>query len=202
MEIRDRIIACSIELFTKSGIRFVTMDQIAAELGISKRTLYEIFHDKDNLLKQCLEVMVEQGNTEMQEVLNNSKNTIEALYLIGQHGEKKRATINHLFFDDIEKLYPDFRKIFTRRKTVANDSISYKIIKKGIVEGIFRKEINLEIVDTFLHEMMRICHNKELFPEYTGTKEIVKNIVIPYFRGISTEKGQVLIDRHFPLNEG
>ena len=95
METKDRIICKSIELFTQWGIRFVTMNQIAGETGISKRTLYEVFKDKDDLLKQCIEQMAEQNAIEMEKIINASDNTIEALYLIGQHGERKKYINGH-----------------------------------------------------------------------------------------------------------
>ncbi len=199
METKERIIIRSIELFTKSGIRYVTMDQIAGEAGTSKRTLYEIFRDKDDLLQQCIEKMAERNEAEMEQIIGASNNTIEALYLIGQHAEKKKSSVNHLFFEDIEKLYPDLRKLFIKKGRSGEYPISYRILKKGIDEGIFRKEINLEIVDIFVHEMMKICHNSQLFPENIETPEIVKNIVIPYFIGISTVRGRELLDKHFPV---
>ena len=200
METKDRIICKSIELFTQWGIRFVTMNQIAGETGISKRTLYEVFKDKDDLLKQCIEQMAEQNAIEMEKIINASDNTIEALYLIGQHGERKKSTVNRLFFEDMDKLYPHLKKLFMKRSD-KEETITFKILKKGINEGIFRKEIDLRIVDTFIHEMMRICHNSELFANDTNNSELVENIVIPYFRGISTQKGQDLLEQHFPTGK-
>lgn len=200
METKDRIICKSIELFTQWGIRFVTMNQIAGETGISKRTLYEVFKDKDDLLKQCIEQMAEQNAIEMEKIINASDNTIEALYLIGQHGERKKSTVNRLFFEDMDKLYPHLKKLFMKRSD-KEETITFKILKKGINEGIFRKEIDLRIVDTFIHEMMRICHNSELFANDTNNSELVENIVIPYFRGISTQTGQDLLEKHFPTSK-
>ncbi len=199
MELREHIINRSIDLFTKSGIRLVTMDQIASYAGISKRTIYEIFKDKNDLLEQCIEEIVEINQIELQQILDKSENTIEALFQIGRHGEKKRSSLNPLFFEDIDKLYPEIKKKFIKRTNPGKDSISIKILKTGISEGIFRKEMNLEIVDIFIHEMMKICNNSELFPDNTNTLEIVENIVLSFFRGISTTKGKELLDQHFPL---
>ena len=78
METRDRIISKSIELFVRFGIRYVTMDQIAAELGISKRTIYELFKDKDDLLLQCIEEMGKRNNRELHDIVVKSENVIEA----------------------------------------------------------------------------------------------------------------------------
>ncbi len=199
MDSREHIINRSIDLFTKSGIRSVTMDQIASYAGISKRTIYEIFKDKNDLLEQCIEEIIKISQIELQQILDKSENSIEALFQIGQHGEKKRSSLNPLFFEDIDKLYPEIKKKFIKRTYPGKDSISFKILNTGIDEGIFRKEMNIEIVDIFIHEIMKICNNAELFPDNTNTLEIVENIVLPFFRGISTTKGKELLDKHFPV---
>ena len=175
------------------------MDQIAAELAISKRTIYELFKDKNDLVYQCIENMGRSNYNELHEIIARADNVIEALYLIGQHREKKRAGINHLFFDDVEKSFPNLRKLFVKGLGPGQKPVTYTILKRGIKEGIFRKELNIDIVDVFIHEMMRICHSSDIFPKDSPTNEILWNIVIPYFRGISTEKGKELIEKHFPL---
>jgi AcrR family transcriptional regulator len=199
MEPRDRIITKSIELFTKAGIRLVTMDQIAAAVGMSKRTIYELFKDKDEILSQCIQTMNRQHESELHEIISQSANAIEAIYLIGQHGENKKASINWLFFDDLEKLYPGLRQLFIRKNGPGNETVTYTILKRGIDEGIFIKGLNLAIVDIFIHEMMRIVHARDTFPVNINAKEIIENIVVPYFRGISTNKGRELIEKHFPF---
>ena len=173
------------------------MDQIAASVGMSKRTIYEMFKDKDELLWQCIETMNRQHEKELHEIISHSENAIEAIYMIGQHGEKKKAGINRLFFEDFEKLYPQMRRLLIKRSEPGDESITYTILKRGIKEGIFRKGMNLVIVDIFIHEMMKISHSTDVFPENTNTGEIIENIVIPYFRGISTKKGLELIEKHF-----
>ena len=175
------------------------MDQIAVETGVSKRTIYEIFKGKDDLLKICIEQMDLQNKSEMNAIIAGTDNVIEALYKIGQHGERKKSAINHLFFDDLEKHYPQFRSIFTRRGDSATGSIIYTILKKGIHEGIFIEDINIAIVDVFIHEMMVICHKNDLFPDEPESIEILKNIVIPYFKGICKPKGIDLIEKYFSM---
>lgn len=196
MDTKKHIINRSIELFTRSGIRLVTMDQIAANAGISKRTIYEIFKDKNDLLEKCIEELSKVHRAELQEILDKSENVIEALFRIGQHGEKKRSSISPLFFEDLDKLYPEIRKRLIKITLSGKDTITFRILKTGIRDGVFRKEINIEIVDVFIHEMMKICSRNELFPENSTTQEIIKSIVVPFFRGISTAKGNELLDKH------
>lgn len=101
MEPNQRVIQKSIELFTQYGIRQVTMDQIAEEAGMSKRTIYELFRDKDTLVWECLETMNRNHMQEVKNILASASNVIEALYRAGLHGEKKKSVINHLFFEDL-----------------------------------------------------------------------------------------------------
>jgi TetR/AcrR family transcriptional regulator, cholesterol catabolism regulator len=199
MEPNERVILKSIELFTRSGIRQVTMDQIAEEVGMSKRTIYELFKDKDTLVLECLEAMHRQQMIEIQEILASASNIIEALYRLGQHGEKKKAAINYLFFEDIRKLYPQMWDMMKQRAKTGSGSFSSKIINKGIEEGIFRQDINVEIVDIYINSMMETFHKKDIFPDNTTDKDLLKNIIVPYYLGISTEKGKKLIEQYIPL---
>ena len=184
------------EMFTRSGIRLVTMDQIASNAGISKRTIYELFKDKNDLLEQCIKEISESHQIDLQQILDKSENVIEALFKIGQHAEKKRTSINPLFFEDLDKLYPEIKEKLTKSTRTDKDSITFKILKTGIQEDIFRKEINIEVVDVFIHEMMKICNRNELFSENINTQVIIKSIVVPFFRGISTKKGNELLDKY------
>jgi AcrR family transcriptional regulator len=199
MEAAERIILKSIELFTLYGIRQVTMDQIAEEVGMSKRTIYELFKDKDTLVWECMESMHRMYTLEVQEILAKSSNVIEALYNLGKHGEKKKSLINRSFFEDIKKLYPAMWETLKQRNKPGPGSFSYKIFTKGVEEGIFNKDINIAIVDAFIHVMMDSFHGKDTYPENTTDKDILKNIIIPYYMGISTEKGKKLIEQYIPL---
>lgn len=199
MEPNERVILKSLELFSRSGIRLVTMDQIAEEVGMSKRTIYELFKDKDTLVLECLETMHKIQIEEIQVIIANASNVIEALYRMGQHREKKKATINHLFFEDIRKLYPQLWDFIVKKSKTGVNSFTKQILTKGMNEGIFRNDINVEIVDTFIFSMMEILHKKEIFPENTTDRDLILNIIVPYYMGISTEKGQRLIEQYLPL---
>jgi hypothetical protein len=78
-------------------------------------------------------------------------------------------------------------------------SLSCSMLKKGIEEGIFLKDLNTDVVDRFIYIMMETFHKKELFPQNTSDQDLIRNIIIPYYKGISTEKGEKLIDQYFPM---
>ena len=198
MDIRERILSEAFALFSKYGIRGVTMDQIACELGISKRTLYEYFKDKNTLLSEGIaffrKVMHEQAN----DILKNASNVIEGIFFIGRHGEKMRKRVNPLFFEDIRKFYPEVNKQIPDKSRYSEYSIMHNLITKGMNDGIFNKELNPELVNEFWHAMMNIFMNEEIFPrDRYPQKELLKNLIIPYLSGISTEKGKSLIQKYF-----
>lgn len=199
MESSERIILKSIELFTRYGIRLVTMDQIAEEVGMSKRTIYELFKNKDTLVMECLESIHRKQMTEIQEIAEKASNVIEALYRVGQYSEKKKAEMNPIFFEDIRKLYPQIWNTMKQRSNTGSGMFSHMILTKGIGEGIFRDDLDITIVGTFMQSMMETFPKKEIFPENTPDKALLRNIVIPYYMGISTDKGKKLIEQYIPL---
>jgi AcrR family transcriptional regulator len=198
MEIRERIITEAFSLFGKFGIRSVTMDQLAGHLGISKRTLYENFRDKNELLVEGIRHFRNIMHKEAKDLLKNSSNVIEGIYFIGKHGEKMRKKVNPVFFEDIRKYYPEIHTGISDKNHNSEYSIMLFLIRKGMNEGVFKKSLNPEIVNDFWHEIMDMIMNEETFPRDRYPQEdLVKNMIMPYLIGISTEKGKELIEKYF-----
>ena len=198
MELRDRIIKEAFELFVKYGIRTVTMDQIAGQLGISKRTLYESFKDKNNLLLEGMKVFMMNKKEEALEIVKKTSNVVEAIYTFGKWGEDTKRKITPLFFEDIKKYYPEVHEQFFSQHTVRDFTITHTLIVKGMNEGVFLKDLNADLVNDYVYELMNIIHNDSIFPknEYSE-RELFKNIIMPYFVGICTKKGQQFIEQYF-----
>jgi AcrR family transcriptional regulator len=193
MEIREKIIEGAGRLFAENGIRMVTMDTIAQSLGISKRTIYENFKDKNDLLANFLNEAIITHKKQTIEILNGSKNVIEALFRFGDFNQKTFKNINPCFFTDIKKYHPEvFAKVMNNGEN-QNHEMTFTLLKRGINEGIFTKEINLEIVNLFIH------HTFEFFSKldelHFDHKQIWVSIHLPYLRGICTEKGRELINQ-------
>ncbi len=198
MDTEQKIIQKAIELFKKLGIRNVTMDTLANELGISKRTIYELFKDKNNLVSISIGEMARQNREEILEIINNSSNVIDAMFQIGRNGQQRRSEMSDAFFDDIKKRFPEINKRFNTDSEYRNSSVSQLLLNRGVKEGIFRPDLNIEVVSTFIEQLGSFLHNSEYFGGGTiNEKEIMKYIFLPYFRGISTEKGVKLIDQYF-----
>jgi len=198
MELRERIITEAFQMFMKFGIRSVTMDQISGHMGISKRTLYEIFREKNELLREGLVYFTNVRRAEAKQIIESSGNVIEAIYILTRNGEEMRKQINPMFFEDIRKYFPDIHHNLTNEGRKREYGFTLQLLKRGVGEGLFIEDLELDMVNTFIHQMMDIVMKEEVFPKdrYTNS-DIFENIMMPYLSGISTEKGKKQIQKYF-----
>ena len=155
MELRNRIIKETEILFMRYGIRSITMDYIAEQLGISKRTIYEKFKDKNELLQTCLEVSINEQNSKRDKIVSESENVIYAIFNFMNEGIHVMNTINPVFLSDLRKYYTDIWIITFKQSKIKNYNLTFKLLRKGVNEGVFRKEINIEIVAKIILEQCK-----------------------------------------------
>jgi len=195
MEVRDRILKEAAKEFFQLGIRNVTMDEIAYKLGISKRTIYETFKDKTELLITCLESYSEELKQKKEKIISNSSNVLESIFKFLKDGISTMNAINPVFINDLKKFYPEIWQNIYLNNEIKNLNLTHKLLRKGVNEGIFLKEINLDIVSKLIMEQVKILTDENAFPrdKYT-VSEVFQNMVISFTRGISTKKGLDIID--------
>lgn len=190
-ELRERIVVKAVESFTKNGIKSITMDDIAASLGISKRTLYEVFRDKETLLKEC----ILKGQREMTEflsrVLDNSANVMEVILICYQRSIEDFHNTNKRFFEDIKK-YPKIYELMNKYRDRDSDS-TIAFFRMGVEQGIFRSDVNFAIVNLLVREQLDLLMNTDVCKEYSFL-EVYESIMFTYIRGISTERGAKVLD--------
>jgi TetR/AcrR family transcriptional regulator, cholesterol catabolism regulator len=197
MDIKERILGRAAELFAGSGIKAITMDDLSREAGVSKRTIYENFKDKDQLLRSCLVYMDEFYDREKNILVGASKNTIDMLFKILRHGINVINTINPLFFADLKRYHFSIWRETYKLNNERHLSQTYTVLKQGIGEGLFRDNIDIEIVAKLLHEQLRIMTDEKIFPSASySIKVVFENIMINFMRGIATRKGMELIENY------
>jgi TetR/AcrR family transcriptional regulator, cholesterol catabolism regulator len=193
METREKIIEAAGKLFIENGIKQITMDTIAQSMGISKRTIYENFIDKNELLTSVLIDSTAKHKQKALEIMNSSKNIIEALFNFGVYNHRLLKQIHPNFFNDIKKYHCDVFSTIMKNGENSNNEISYSILKRGVDEGIFSEEIDLEIASYFINHTMEFFHKIE--DKNFDTQKIWKSVHLPYLVGICTPKGQELVKR-------
>lgn len=185
-ELRERIVETAVEAFTKHGIKCITMDDIATSLGISKRTLYEVFSDKEALLEECILKKQEESDAFLKEVLASSKNVLEVLLKGYQHSIEAFHATNKNFFEDIKK-YPKAYELLTRRRDQDSEE-TVNFFKEGVSQGIFRNDVNFAIVSMLVRKQIDLLINTDVCKEHSFL-EVYESIMFTFLRGISTEKG-------------
>jgi AcrR family transcriptional regulator len=196
MDTKERIIIESLKLFMRFGIRSITMDTIAKNLGTSKRTIYELFKNKDELLESCIVHRMAEEEKNNAEIMKNSANIIEAFLTHIKKNINLMSSISPMFFRDARKYHPE---VFRRKGNEREEKDYVKIvgyINTGKQEGFIRQEINVDIIAKLMKEQFKIIGNDELFPPDRYSKsEIFENIAINFIRGIATDEGLKIINK-------
>jgi TetR/AcrR family transcriptional regulator, cholesterol catabolism regulator len=196
MSIQERILEGAATLFKTYGIKAVTMDQLASYLGISKRTIYENFTDKDELLAGVLTMMTEKQKDLTQRIIDESENAIVAIFRILEISRNHFQDLSPAFFADIKKYHNDFLNKNSGKCEMPDYRYNIQVIIKGIEDNLFRKEINPDLVNRCLFSLGRSTMDSDLYPlEQFTMRDIFRNVFISYMRGISTPEGIDLIEK-------
>jgi AcrR family transcriptional regulator len=195
MDYKQRIIEEAAVMFRTYGIRSVTMDMLANQMGISKRTIYEVFRDKDELLQGVLKWMTAKQKELMTKLFTESDNIIEAIFkmlkLMSDHFQK----MSPAFRMDVKRYHSDIMNKLDEQSELPYYGTNSEILRKGIAEGVFRKDIDIEITNKCLLEVARMTNDKDVFPPDSYlNKDVIRSFYINYLRGLSTNKGLDLID--------
>ena len=134
------------ELYNKYGIKSVTMDDVARELGMSKKTLYQYIENKNDLVSKVLDYHLFEKDCSFKKISKKNLNAIEELLEVGVQIIKSIKDYNPSTEYDLKKYYPElFKKLHTVRKERMFESI-IKNIQKGKKEGLFRDDLDEEII--------------------------------------------------------
>lgn len=196
MENRERILEGAAELFKTYGIKSVTMDSLASHLGISKRTIYEVFSDKDEMLIGVLQWMTQKQNELVKRILNESENAIVAIFRMLEISRDHFQDMSPAFQADLKKFHHDVLMKKADKCEMPDYRSNIQVIEKGISEKLFRKDINPDLVNRCLYSLARSAMDNYLYPyEEFSRREVIKNVFINYIRGISTPEGLNLINK-------
>ena len=194
MEIQERIRHKADELFRRYGIRSVTMDEIATQLGMSKKTIYQYYTDKDQLVDA---VAVDEIQFSQECCMRDSataENAIEEIFKVMEFVEVMFRNMNPSMLHDLEKYHPGGYKKFLEHKNKFLYEMVKKNIERGIKEELYRPEVDVEIMARYRLESMMLAFNTELFP--TSKFNFVKlqqEILEHFLYGLATLKGYKLI---------
>jgi AcrR family transcriptional regulator len=191
---KELIIETATKLFMEHGVKTITMDRIVKELHTSKRTIYSYFEDKVALLEACLDVYNANVRGENEEVIRSAANVIEAMGHLHQKIVRRSYQINSNFFSDVAHYYPGLlHESYKRNGNYAHQQL-IELASAGIKDGIFQKDMDVEVVGKTVLKLLKMLKDNELFPATEFSIErLTFGIMVPYLRGLCTEKGIKLV---------
>jgi AcrR family transcriptional regulator len=194
---KERILEGAQELFFKAGIRSITMDDIARHLGMSKKTIYLHYKDKDELVTALVQTRLEQDKCEMQIAANNSSNVLEELINMMTCSEEIFSRANPILMHDMQKYHADAWKKFQSFKAgVVVESMS-SILTRGVEQGYVRPEIDVTIIAKMRVWQIELGFNSEVFPHQAfNTWKVQLQFMEHFAYGICTAKGRKLLDNY------
>ena len=197
MDPKERILVKSNELFNRYGIRSVSMDDIAAQLGMSKKTLYQYYTDKDELVNAVFDVVLSINKNNCTECIKKGDNAIHEVFLSFDIMEEMLKTMNPSVLFDMQKYHPSPYKKFDDFK----NGFLYRIIKsnleRGIKEELYREEIDTDILSRYRLHTVLLSFNPEVFPSNKANLVYIEQQLIECFLyGLASPKGYKLIQKY------
>jgi AcrR family transcriptional regulator len=198
----ERIIEGGEELFLKAGIKSVTMDDIARHLGMSKKTIYQFFKDKNELVTALVTKKLKEDEEQMIEFINKSSNVIEEMINMTKCSEDMFSRINPIVIHDMQKYHPDAWKVFQQFKSEVLISTLEELLTKGIKQGYIRPEIDPKIVARMRVNTVELGFNTTIFPVAEFNTWKVQVQFLDHFNyGICTLKGYKLLNQYRNIKE-
>jgi len=201
METKEKIIQKAGELFMKYGVRRVTMDEIAKELVVSKKTLYQYFKDKDEIVSVATNFMIEMDKNEFIGIKEESSNSIEELFLVSKCIREKIGEMNPSLLFDLQKFHPEAWGFYVNYKEIMLDYIADSI-RQGIAEGYFRTNLDPDTIARMRLEMVQMVFDDSIFPKNRfDFKEVQLQLFDFFVEGIITDKGRDLMYEYLEKNK-
>lgn len=190
-EIRQKVIGVALRAFHSEGIKNVTMDDITHHLQMSKRTLYQLFEDKEDLLLACIREQEKADRVRMAAMLEGSDNVLD--FILTEFSERMRniENVKPVFLAEMVKFPRVMRYVSIRRKADTESAVAF--FHRGVEQGYFRAEVNYYVVYALLCHQLESVFANSAFNGYSFV-EIFVNTVLVIVRGCATMRGIAMLD--------
>lgn len=186
-ELANKIFDKAGELFRTIGVRNTTMEDLARELGISKKTFYKVIDSKADLVFLCVRRDLQQKEQEIEHITKNTDNAIEALLLIGAMIYKSLQLFHPATIHDLTKFYPEAWKLIEDHMEFFAKDVIRNNLKKGMKQGLYRKDISVELAAVFNMYLSNCCFSEP--PKGMKPDVVYKESLAYQIHAIASEKG-------------
>ena len=190
MEKKEKIINGALEIYTNKGVKVVNMDEVATNLGISKKTLYVYFNNKQDLVQHCFQKHYDLVSDMIITSATQFENAIDELFAIDESCSLFMKQINPALLGELKRYYPNTWALIEQLKQKVLFDILKNNLNKGIEQEIYRNEIDVNIIAKLMISRIDALINDEIFPltHYDFRKLLTENRIY-HIRGIATHKG-------------
>jgi len=198
---KEKLLKGAEDLFMRYGVRSITMDDIARHLGISKKTIYQHFADKDDVVVSVAKSRLEKQRQQFDKVTAESKNSVEEMVKLSYCIKENMRDTNPSVLFDMQKYHQrawnvwlEFKHKFIRHSIMQS-------LKRGMDEGYFRSDINTDILVTMRLEVVQMAFDNMIFPrDQFNLTEVQSHLFDHFVYGILTEKGKKLYQKYKETN--
>ena len=190
MDLKNKILSKTEELFMRYGIKSITMDEVARKLGISKKTLYKYVDNKADLIAKVIGVYIEREKEIMLDIKSKATDAIEEMMMMSQHIHQQLQGMNPTAVYDLQKYYYESWELINSLQDEFTYNLIQANIQKGIQEGVYRKTVDADVIARFYVGSAHVMVDKNLFPVLKYEMARLHNVFIEYhLHGIASEKG-------------
>jgi len=197
MEPKERILIKAEELFMQFGIRSVSMDDIANQLGMSKKTLYQYFADKDELVEAVVDGHINRAEGDCMNCRKQANDAIHEIFLTMEQIMVEFNNMNPMLLYDLEKFHFRGYQRFKNYKDKFLLEMIRNNIEWGIKDELYRADLNIDVLSKFRIESIMIPFNVGVFPPGKYNLAKTSEIIIENFTyGLASIKGHKLIQKY------
>jgi AcrR family transcriptional regulator len=193
MDIKNKLLNRTYDLYMRYGIKSVSMDDIAKSLGMSKKTIYTYIKNKDDLVHQVITKHLSEDEAEIKGIVASAHNAIEEMIEISRHTLSFLRNMKPSVIYDLKKYHPESWKLIDEKHFQHVHDVISNNIRRGITEGLYREDINPGIIATFYARVTEIVVDESIFPlkEFRHHELFISHVNY-HMRGIVNEKGKTM----------
>jgi len=193
----NRILLKTRELVVRNGARYVTMDVLANELGISKKTIYQFYADKDALISAVIDFELEEQNLRLKNIQAMAENAVHEMFMLLENIQTIFQNMNPLTISELAKYHVDAFMKIEAHKNVFMHGVIISNLKRGVEQGVYRADIDPEILAAYRLETGFIAFNPAVFPlNKNDIGKVNIQIMEHFIYGVMSPKGLELMEKY------
>ncbi len=194
---KEEILKTSLQQFLKHGIRKMTIQELIAPMGISTKTVYKYYSNKESLLEKCLVQHYSDLYTAFGEMKSQIEDPLILIFQVFIRSVQADFGVNVVFYQDLNYYYPDLQDKIIKKNSDKYSQVMIAAMNEGIAKGYFRKEVSVPVMFKTIMLLYRsFARSNEFHHLKLSPFDIAENTIGVYLRGICTSKGLSVIEKN------